>query len=402
MKFIMENFRNFIELNESANPATIKKIQDAISHAGGESYITGGAVRDSLMPDVPESKDVDFIVTGLPLDKIAQVLSPMGKVNQVGASFGVVIANIDGEDFDIAIPRTGETKTGDGHGDFDVTTDHTAPVEADLERRDFTMNAMAKDSDGNIVDLFGGREDIKNKVIRTVGNPEERFREDPLRMLRALQFAVRFGFTIEPSTAEAIKKLSGSFSTISGERILGEFKKAWTKGKADPTLFIKLLEDLGVGKELFGEDFQPIPVQASSNSPEDKAVVGFISFFIRGGDAKVMKPSNDMVRYLELAKSAVKKIPAFEFIKPEKGDRDKLKLIIDVLKTIDKEAAVMLEKAIDLPLSAKELAIGGGDLARLGLRGAEIGQAQKQIMAAIHDGSLENSPEEIERFLGEN
>ena len=280
MKLIMENFRKFIELNESANPVTIKKIQDTISQAGGESYITGGAVRDALMPDVPESKDVDFIVTGLPLDKIAQVLSPMGKVNQVGASFGVVIANIDGEDFDIAIPRAGETKTGDGHGDFEVQLDHTAPVESDLQRRDFTMNAMAKDSDGNIIDKFGGQEDIKNKIIRAVGNPEERFKEDPLRMLRALQFAVRFGFEIEPKTAEAIKKLAGSFKTISEERILGEFKKAWAKGKADPNHLIKLLQELGVGKVLFGEDFNPIPVQIKSSSPDDKVVGNFISFFL--------------------------------------------------------------------------------------------------------------------------
>ena len=77
MKLIMENFRRYCKLYESANPETSKKIQDAICHAGGESYITGGTVRDALMPDVPESKDVDFIVTGLPLDKIAQTLSPL-------------------------------------------------------------------------------------------------------------------------------------------------------------------------------------------------------------------------------------------------------------------------------------------------------------------------------------
>ena len=222
----MENFRKFCELHEAVNPQTIKKIQDALKQAGGESFIVGGAVRDSLMPDVPESKDVDFVVTGLSLEDISRILSPLGKVDQVGAAFGVVIAKIDGEDFDIAIPRTGETKTGDGHGDFDVTTDPNASVESDLQRRDFTINAMAKDSEGNIIDQFGGVEDLKNKIIRAVGEPEERFNEDPLRMLRALQFAVRFGFTIEPKTAAAIKKLSAKFKTISEERILGEFKKA--------------------------------------------------------------------------------------------------------------------------------------------------------------------------------
>ena len=117
MKLMMENWRRFVKLHEAVNPETIKKIQDTLAHAGGVSYITGGAVRDSLIPGTPESKDIDFIVTGLTLDEIAEVLAPLGSINQVGKSFGVVIANIDGEDFDIAIPRTGETKTGEGHAD---------------------------------------------------------------------------------------------------------------------------------------------------------------------------------------------------------------------------------------------------------------------------------------------
>ena len=401
MKLIMENFRKFIELNESANPVTIKKIQDAISQAGGKSYITGGAVRDALMPDVPESKDVDFIVTGLPLDKIAQVLSPMGKVNQVGASFGVVIANIDGEDFDIAIPRTGETKTGEGHGDFDVTTDHTAPVESDLQRRDFTMNAMAKDSEGNLIDQFGGQEDIKNKIIRAVGDPNERFAEDPLRMLRALQFAVRFEFEIEPKTAEAIKKLSSQFKTIAEERILGEFMKAWTKGKRNSEHFIKLLSDLGVGEVLFGPDFQPKAVPIDGD-PTALTNGNFVAFFLQGGDPSSLKPSKEMLSHLKIAQAAVaKETPVFDFIKPEKGDRDKLPLIISVLKSIDRESANMLQTAQELPLSGKELAVGGGDLARMGLRGPEIGKAQNDILSAIHAGKISNDPEEIENFIGQ-
>jgi tRNA nucleotidyltransferase/poly(A) polymerase len=396
MKLLMENFRKFIELNESVNPATIKKIQDAVSQAGGESYVTGGAVRDSLMPEVPESKDVDFIVTGLPLEQIAQVLAPLGKVSQVGKSFGVVIANIDGEDFDIAIPRTGETKTGEGHGDFDVTTDPNASVESDLQRRDFTMNAMAKDSQGKIIDLYGGQEDIKNKVIRTVGDPMERFSEDPLRMLRALQFATRFGFTIEPKTAEAIKKLSEKFKTISEERILGEFKKAWTKGKRDAGLFIKLLQELGVGETLFGSDFQPQAVEIDGDATA-LANGNFVAFFLQGGDPAALKPSNEMVKHLELAKAA---------LAGEKGvwefggkDKDKLPLVAQVLKSFDKEAAAKIEKAMTLPMTPKELAVGGGDLMSLGLKGPQIGQAQQEIMRAIHSGEIQNEPEDIEDFL---
>ncbi len=396
MKLLFENWRRFIELHEAVNPATIKKIQNAISQAGGESYITGGAVRDSLMPEVPESKDVDFIATGLPLEKIAQVLSPLGKVNQVGASFGVVIANIDGEDFDIAIPRTGETKTGEGHGDFDVTTDANAPVESDLQRRDFTMNAMAKDSSGKLIDLYGGQEDIKNKIIRAVGDPMERFNEDPLRMLRALQFATRFGFTIEPKTAEAIKKLSEKFKTISEERILGEFKKAWTKGKRDAGLFINLLQELGVGETLFGSDFQPKPVEIDGDATA-LTNGNFVAFFLQGGDPSALKPSNDMTKHLDLAKAAVAgKQDVWEY---GGKDKDKLPLVAQVLKAFDKEAAAKVEKALILPMTPKELVIGGKDLMSLGLKGPQIGQAQQEIMRAIHNGEIQNEPEDIENFL---
>ena len=396
MKQLMESWRRFVHLHEAVNPATIKKIQDALSQAGGESYITGGAVRDSLMPDVPESKDVDFIVTGLPLDKIAEVLRPLGKVNQVGASFGVVIANIDGEDFDIAIPRAGETKTGEGHGDFEVTTDHTAPVESDLQRRDFTMNAMAKDSTGKIIDLYGGQEDIKNKIIRAVGDPSERFAEDPLRMLRALQFAVRFDFEIEPKTADAIKKLSEKFKTISEERILLEFKKAWTKGKRNSERFISLLQELGVGETLFGSDFQPKSVQLSGDT--DVLVNGnFVAFFLQGGDHAALKPTNDMVTHLELAKLAVaNEQEVWEFGGKHK---DKLPLVAMVLKAFDEDASTRIEKALSLPMTAKEVALGGRELMQLGLKGPQIGAAQKEIMKAIHAGTIENTPEDIEHFL---
>ena len=396
MKLLMEQWRKFVDLHEAVNPATIKKIQGAIKQAGGESYITGGAVRDTLIPDMPESKDVDFIVTGLPLDKIVQVLSPLGKVSQVGKAFGVVIANIDGEDFDIAIPRTGEKKTGEKHTDFEVTTDPNAPIESDLQRRDFTMNAMAKDSEGNVVDLYGGQEDIKNKIIRAVGEPEQRFREDPLRMLRALQFAVRFGFTIEPKTAGAIKKLAGEFKTISAERILGEFKKAWTKGKRDSGQFIKLLEELGVGETLFGADFQP---KAAPVSGEVDALVNgnFIAFFLLGGDPAPLKPSNDMMKHLELAKAALRgEQDVWEY---GGKDKDKLPLVAQVLKSFDKESAAKVEKALTLPMSPKELVIGGKELMSLGLEGPQIGQAQQEIMRAIHSGEIQNEPEDIEAFL---
>jgi tRNA nucleotidyltransferase/poly(A) polymerase len=256
---------------------------------------------------------------------------------------------------------------------------------------------MAQDSDGNIVDMYGGQKDIKNKIIRAVGKPEERFREDPLRMLRALQFATRFDFTIEPETAAAIKNLAEEFKTISGERILGEFKKAWTKGKRNTNTFISLLQELGVGKTLFGGDFQPKAVTLQDDV--DLVSGNFVAFFLRGGNPSVLKPTNDMMEYLNIAKAALHgEQEVWEYAGRNK---DKLPLVAQVLKHFDREAASEVSAALELPLTSNELAIGGRDLMAMGLKGPQIGQAQREIMQAIHSGEIQNEPEDIKTFLGD-
>src|SRR5690606_8675300 len=132
------------------------------------------------------------------------------------------------EDIDIAIPRT-ERATGEGgHKGFEVSSDHNLPIEKDLERRDFTINAIAKDINGNVIDPFGGQRDLKEKIIRVV-NPQA-FSDDPLRMLRAVQFAARFGFPIEPKTEQLIKANAHRIREIAAERILIELEKIVKKG----------------------------------------------------------------------------------------------------------------------------------------------------------------------------
>lgn len=104
-----------MHLTEAIDPRTIKKIVLAIKDAGGEAYIVGGAVRDKFIPGQPESKDIDFLVTGLERNEIVDAVSHLGKTVEAGAAFGVVTGRIDGEDFDFAIPRAKEEKTGAGH-----------------------------------------------------------------------------------------------------------------------------------------------------------------------------------------------------------------------------------------------------------------------------------------------
>lgn len=385
--------RRFIReaLMEAAGQETVDKVVRAIQQAGGEIYTVGGVVRDEVLG--MESKDVDFLVRKLDYEAIRQAIEPIGKVidQDVGGKVSMLKANVDGEEFDIAIPRTSEVKTGEGHTDFDITLDPDAPVESDLSRRDFTFNALAKDAKGYIIDKFGGVEDIKNKVVRAVGEPHDRFMEDPLRMLRALQFAARFGFTIEPKTAAAIKRLAPELKSIAGERVLMEMEKAWTKGRADIATLIRLLEELGVGEVLFGSDFDPVPVKI-----EDKAMGAFIGFFLNGGDYKSMKPTKEMQDYLSMARHArgnTSKI--WKWIR-----REAVPVLIDVFNaTGETEVAERLAKAEHLPLSPKELEVGGKELMKLGFKGKQIGQAMEAAMEAIHAGRLENERSALIEFI---
>jgi len=383
-------------LTEAIDPATVEEIQSTLTAAGAETYIVGGAVRDEIMPDTPASKDVDFLVRGMPLDELIVTLKPMGKVLPIGAAFGTVTAIIDGESFDFALPRK-EESTGFGHKDFNIVTDPAAPIEDDLGRRDFTMNALAKDTNGRIVDLFGGVQDIQNKVIRAVGNPMERFKEDPLRILRAIQFAVRFGFDIEPETAMAMERYAENLDLVSRERILAELTKAWIKGRADSEHLVDLLRDTGVGESLFGPTFRPIPIKLDQSTDEELVLGNFISFFLRGGDTERLPLSREMKLHLQLAQDAISGAPPAQYAA---NHREKLPFIIKVLNSAGfTEEAARADKALSLPLNTKELDITGQDIMSLGYRGPEIGEILDYLLTAVHGGKIQNNFDDLRGYL---
>ncbi len=224
--------------------------EKAIFDAGGIVYEVGGSVRDSFL-GVPH-KDRDFLVTGIPLDKLSGLLKPYGSVTFVGKSFGVLKLTPFKEPeitFDIAIPRK-EISTGEGHRDFEVTYDHTLPVEVDLSRRDFTVNAMARNvRTSELVDPFGGREDLKKKQIRQVF--AETFKEDPLRLIRAVQFSARLGFEIEPETLNSMTKNAALIKTVSSERVVEELRKLFMAAK--PSIGFDIMESCGILPHLFPE-----------------------------------------------------------------------------------------------------------------------------------------------------
>lgn len=195
----------------------------AIEARNGQIYEVGGALRDLLL-GIP-NKDKDLLVTGIPMEELQTILEAHGSVQKVGKSFGVLKFRPKGgySEFDIALPRI-EKSTGKGHRDFEVEFDPDIPVEQDLGRRDFTINAMARNlSSGELIDPFQGQKDIENKTLRMVF--QKSFQEDPLRLLRAIQFSARFDLKIEAQTLEEMKKDADLIRNISSERIIEEIRK---------------------------------------------------------------------------------------------------------------------------------------------------------------------------------
>jgi tRNA nucleotidyltransferase (CCA-adding enzyme) len=197
-----------------------REIANVVTQAGGEAFLVGGAVRDDLLG--LRSKDEDVLVTGIEWSRLEAALQDVGRVDAVGASFGVLKVARDGLVIDVALPRT-EQSTGIGHRDFRVSYDPNLPLEMDLARRDFTVNAMARRiSDGVLIDPFAGVNDLEHRVLRAVGDPRERFTEDPLRMLRAARFVAKLDFTLHSDTLEALKLEADRIKTVSPERIQSE------------------------------------------------------------------------------------------------------------------------------------------------------------------------------------
>jgi len=198
-----------------------------VCEGGGVPYIVGGAVRDWMLGITP--KDIDLEVYGVESSKLEKILSKNGAVDFVGSSFGVYKMRRDGEEFDVSLPRR-DSKTGVGHTGFDIGLDpHLSPEEASL-RRDFTINSMFYDPiRGSLFDPHGGKDDLSRGVLR---HTSDAFGEDPLRVLRAVQFSARFGFELHDGTADLCRWMGkqGGFGELPKERILEEVKKFVVKG----------------------------------------------------------------------------------------------------------------------------------------------------------------------------
>ena len=382
--------------------ALSRDVRRAITRGGGKIYQIGGAVRDDMLGKV--SKDLDLLVTGVDLKDLEKRLKPFGKVDVVGVSFGIIKFKPTGTDeyLDISVPRIDSKSTGKGHKDFEVKLGKGITLQQDQMRRDFWMNAIAKDIEtGEVHDIEGqGKLDIETRQVRMI-NPKA-FQDDPLRMLRAVQFAARFNFDIEEKTLKEISNNAKLVTTVAAERVQEELRKLFEKSKSVAKGF-NYLYWTGMFDKLFPKGGRRFDT-GTMNKLDKSAFPAFVALMLynygnaAGDTAKTtMKLSNDdadavdgVVEYIlmttvmndfQLVQFALKKsehtmhnIDAF--VIASKGKRDSL---LGKLNSMRRKG---------LPTNLGELGINGRDLTSLGIKGTKVGDALEHLLKfAIDTGN---------------
>lgn len=241
-------------------PPKVKRIIETLEEAGYEAYVVGGCVRDSILNRTPD--DWDITTSALP----AEVKSLFHATIDTGLQHGTVSVLMDKETFEVTTYRI-DGEYEDGRHPKEVT--FTPSLEEDLKRRDFTINAMAYNDKVGLVDLFDGMGDITRRIIRAVGDPDKRFEEDALRVMRAVRFSAQLGYEIEDKTAEAIVRHAENLKKVSAERIQVELIKLLVSDHPD---YIKKAYDLGITKIILPEFNKAM--DSDQNNPHHRFSVG--------------------------------------------------------------------------------------------------------------------------------
>jgi tRNA nucleotidyltransferase/poly(A) polymerase len=432
------------------SPASFPFVR-ALQQRGARVYTVGGTVRDELLGH--PRKDLDLLVTGLPQPDLLRYLRPYGRVQLTGRAFGVIKLlphGWDGPPIDVALPRT-EISTGIGHRDFEVTFDHMLPVETDLGRRDFTINAMAIDlADGHLLDPFGGYEDLQQRRLRQVSTVA--FPEDPLRMLRGIQLAARFALQIEPATRESMRTHAAAITTVAPERIAEELRKLFQARApsqgfvvmhevgllmhilpelarlADGAAFTRTMRRLDAVQQcerlsyrgdldlllaaLLGESGLSVPRQTGTRwKPKDLAqasarlarqrlealritTIGarpaLISALIAQSAFEVSALATPAaLRHFTHAVGCTEAFMLFELRLADRLGNAPEQAIDDLLDLRQRLRTAMDQK---IPLSLKDLAVNGDDLQRLGIPpGRRLGQILQTLLDHVLDDPMQNS-----------
>lgn len=378
-----------VKLSEQA-----KLIIDSLRTAGFEAFAVGGAVRDSLMGR--SADDFDITTSAKPEDT-KKVFSAF-PVIETGIKHGTVTVVLDGTPFEVTTYRSECAYSDSRHPD---SVSFVTDIKEDLARRDFTMNAIAYSHYDGIIDPFNGADDIQNKIIRTVSDPNQRFTEDALRILRALRFSSVLGFEIEENTRQAIFSLAENLKFVSGERIYAEMKKLICGMNAQNVIN----EYIEVFKAI-------LPISGDYRSifklPNDIAMRFYCLFGESYIDALTVLRSDNKVKSVCRAISSSKPIPTDEaelkFYISALG-KEAAKTVIAYRKALfnedsDNKAELLLNS--EIPLYLSDLAVNGTDLTKLGIKGKAIGEALDILLKAVIKDEIINEKEVLLKYLSSN
>ena len=364
--------------------------------AGFEAYPVGGCVRDLLLGRVPG--DWDVTTNALP----EQVIELFERVIPTGVKHGTVTVILDNEPVEVTTFR-GETGYSDGRHPDAVRFD--AALEEDLARRDFTINAMALAPDGEVVDLFGGRADLEDNVIRCVGDPARRFGEDGLRMFRAVRFGAQLGFALTRETEEAIRTCAGGAEHVAAERVRVEVEKTLC---SDRPALVERFFALGLMERW---------VHGCPGDLSGLSCLPAVPMLRWAGLCALLK-TETVLQGLKLDGATVRACRAgwtlWQNGLPE-TEADWRWVLAGYGPDGCRAAAAMgqacgqadvlgaLERVLaqNPCVRVEQLALSGGQLARMGLKGEQIGQAQRYLLGCVLARPEDNRTEVLRLKLQE-
>ncbi|WP_270765991.1 CCA tRNA nucleotidyltransferase [Lacticaseibacillus rhamnosus] len=384
-----------LDLNQPDFKAAIP-ILKKIEAAGYEAYFVGGSVRDALL-GLP-IHDVDIASSAYP-EEIKRIFK---RTVDTGIEHGTVMVLDHGTGYEVTTFRTESA-----YQDF-RRPDHVTFVRSlaeDLKRRDFTINALAVRHDGTIIDLFDGLTDLKNRQLRAVGDPHERFHEDALRMMRAVRFESQLGFHIEATTKAAIAANASLLKHISVERIAAEFnrllvgidRRAGMQDFLDTRLFVYAPKLAPHQAAL--QQFSELPNQAFTSIASGWTALIFMLKVAPESFLPAWKQSNDLMGLVDQAVTLLRKMPTPTAWDLYSAGSAAVAVVSEVAALMDHQfVPASLTTAYEaLPIhSKKTLALTGRDLIKAGVRpGPAMGKILHQIEYRVVDGSLPNDSKKL-------
>lgn len=378
-----------------------------IEENGYEAYLVGGCVRDELLGCIPG--DHDMAVSCTP-EETKACFTDFRTVD-TGLKHGTVTVVSDGHNVELTTFRCDGKYSDNRRPD---AVEFTRDIHADVARRDLTVNAMAYSPTRGLIDDHGGREDLKNGVLRCVGDPLVRFEEDALRIMRTLRFASVLGFTIEENTARALFIKKELLGNISPERIFAELQKLLA-GNARAEVLIKFREIfLTVLPELASADEEAYRELAAASARCDTPAAALSALLSKG----TAEQAEAVCRRLRTDNRFRKTVLYFltnkdrEFfscgeVKRFAGEtgKEKLPALLAFRRALGRTKDEYLEEAVkktagkDVCLTAGELAVNGNDLLRLGYSGRAVGDTLAALLRAVTDEKTENTREALLAFL---